>query len=572
MLDIAIIGAGWSGLYAGRYARKHGLSFTILERREDLGGVWNFSKDRDVVTTMSTTVSTSSRTMTEASDFPMPEKVGHFFHWSDALEYLNAYADEFRLREHLKFGASVIRTERDDDGWTVSYEQKSADGATVTRRVRAKRLAVCTGVHSRKRLASGPIASFGGELIHSGDIKAVRDLNITAADHVIVYGGGETASDMIDELAKTRARVTWAISGGQHFYRRTAVDERLPAGVFDRHTSALDINITTMHRVLSDIPDRQPGIRVLTNLLCTGSLMGYQGHGVPEWSNDIPTGHAFFNKAGHSVEFVRSGRVKAAGAITKTDGNRVTFESGESVEATRIIYCFGYQPSFPFLPEAYRERDPSRLLQLIFDPVDPTLAFFGLARPTWSSLPFMTELQCGYAFKVFAGEIALPETIEERVRQADAFCDMRAKHFPKTRLNTLVDPVQYYESFVKLERNPVFTLRGFLRAPWRTIKLATVPISPRLSRCRDDADLEGIEPMTTPPIGRALRFLECSNALTYVTLCVLIIPLCRLLRIDDIADWFGRRKLAKGRVVGYAGPKRSGFASGPRPELEHGRS
>ena len=72
-LDVCIIGAGWSGLYACKYALENGLQPIVLERREGLGGVWNYTDDPATTTVMKSTVSSSSRVVTEASDFFMDE-------------------------------------------------------------------------------------------------------------------------------------------------------------------------------------------------------------------------------------------------------------------------------------------------------------------------------------------------------------------------------------------------------------------------------------------------------------------------------------------------------------------
>jgi phytoene dehydrogenase-like protein len=39
LVDVCIIGAGWSGLLSCKYALEKNLSVTVLERRGNLGGV-----------------------------------------------------------------------------------------------------------------------------------------------------------------------------------------------------------------------------------------------------------------------------------------------------------------------------------------------------------------------------------------------------------------------------------------------------------------------------------------------------------------------------------------------------
>ena len=37
---VAVIGAGWSGIYALKWLKQHGLEATVFEKSQSLGGVW----------------------------------------------------------------------------------------------------------------------------------------------------------------------------------------------------------------------------------------------------------------------------------------------------------------------------------------------------------------------------------------------------------------------------------------------------------------------------------------------------------------------------------------------------
>ena len=47
--DLIVIGAGWSGLLACKYAKENGLNVVVLEGRENIGGVWKFSEDPEIL-------------------------------------------------------------------------------------------------------------------------------------------------------------------------------------------------------------------------------------------------------------------------------------------------------------------------------------------------------------------------------------------------------------------------------------------------------------------------------------------------------------------------------------------
>lgn len=89
--DVIVVGAGWSGLLACKCVLEEGLTVMALEKRSDVGGLWCFTEDSDVITVMRNTKTTSSSSVTEMSDFPMPEEIGQFPKHEDVLKYLKSY-------------------------------------------------------------------------------------------------------------------------------------------------------------------------------------------------------------------------------------------------------------------------------------------------------------------------------------------------------------------------------------------------------------------------------------------------------------------------------------------------
>ena len=290
-MDVCIIGAGWSGLYACKYALENGMNPIVLERRSDIGGVWNYSEKPGTTTVMKSTVSSSSRVVTEASDFFMDEKVGHFMHHEEIINYLHSYIKNFNLAGHLEFNSTVEKIEKIDNKWRVSYEQ---DGQA--RQIMVDRIAVCAGLHNKKRDISELADKFSGKAIHSGDVKQILPTDYSENDHVVVYGGGETASDLVDLLVKTPAKVTWAIRGGQHFLRKTIFQQRSGTGKFYKHDFALDIIASPLINAISSFSKSAPGRRYITDWLSTGSVMKYQGHGVSNWKNEHNYAQQFFQQ------------------------------------------------------------------------------------------------------------------------------------------------------------------------------------------------------------------------------------------------------------------------------------
>ena len=467
-LDVCIIGAGWSGLYACKYALANGLKPMVLERRMEIGGVWNYSDDPTTTTVMKSTVSSSSRMVTEASDFFMDEKVGHFMQHEEVLNYLKQYSRHFGLDNHIQLGCNVSQVRKLGDSWEVVFQQQG-----VSKSIRAKKLAVCAGSNNKQKPLRGPVANFSGSLTHAGDIKELDPESFSSSDHVLVYGGGETASDLIDLLVQSPARITWAIRDGQHFLRKTPFHQRTGPGRFGKHDFPLDQLASPLIAAASPFKKGAPGRRYIADFLSTGRLSGYFGHGVSLWRNSRRYGQQFFNKNGHAVEHVTTGRVSAQNDVRSVEGKRVEFKSGARHNFSHIICCFGYQFDCPFLPSRYQSGNLDQHFHFVFPTDDPSLAFLGFARPIIGSIPLMTEMQCRWVFRVWSGKVALPSATEMQ-RQQDAMNHRWLERLPgRGRMRTLVHPSTYAAHLMKAAYPHQKPGDLFKRYPMRGFKFLT---------------------------------------------------------------------------------------------------
>lgn len=527
-MDVCIIGAGWSGIYACKYALENGLNPIVLERRADLGGVWNYSDDPEITTVMKSTISSSSRVVTEASDFFMDESVGHFMHHEDVIKYLRDYIEEFGLAKYLRFNCDVTSVRKENDQWTVTYDQ---DGETKT--LATDKLAVCAGLHNKKKMIGQPISNFSGHIIHAGDMKEINPSDFTENDRVLVYGGGETASDIIDLLVQTPAKVNWAIRGGQHFLRKSMFYQRKGVGLYDKHDFALDLLASPLINGLSSFSKGAPGRRYLADLFSTGSLGGYQGHGIPVWRNGYRYAQAFFNKNGHSAEHAKSGRVTPQNEVVSVDGNRVEFKSGDRESFTHIICCFGYQFHCPFLPEPYSTGKLEDFYQFVFPPNDPSLAFLGFARPIIGSIPLITEMQCLWTFRVWSGKAALKSEEEMKNHQVDINKRWDQRLPGRGNVRTLVLPSTYVAMMLKSAYPGRSPGAHFKKHPLRALKFMTWIPSGSIRKALDP-DISNEE------FNRLWK--QRSHGFLVGWLLPIWIAFSRLARIEKVIDWSVNRR------------------------------
>src|SRR5664279_2563871 len=98
-----VIGAGVSGLTAGKSLGDWGVAYTCFEASDDVGGNWYFRNPNGNSSAYRSLHIDISKPSISFRDFPMPDRYPDFPHHSQILEYLNAYADAFALRENIRF-------------------------------------------------------------------------------------------------------------------------------------------------------------------------------------------------------------------------------------------------------------------------------------------------------------------------------------------------------------------------------------------------------------------------------------------------------------------------------------
>lgn len=102
--QVAIIGAGISGILACKSVLEKGFRPIVFESRSGLGGVW--------AKTIASTKLQSPKTYFEFSDFPWPESIKTDYPCQQqVLEYFESYADHFDLIRYIKFNTMVMSIE-----------------------------------------------------------------------------------------------------------------------------------------------------------------------------------------------------------------------------------------------------------------------------------------------------------------------------------------------------------------------------------------------------------------------------------------------------------------------------
>ena len=192
-----IIGAGISGLCAAVEFARAGIDYVILERRQDLGGVWF-----------------DNRYPGAACDVPShlysfsfaPFDWSRFFAGSREIHaYLEQVADDFGIRQHVSFGSEVLEARYDEAAgrWDVDIVHAGRGPETL----RADLVLSCVGAFNKPRVPDVPgLDTFAGPSVHTARYpEAGIEL---AGRHVILIGNGASAMQVAPAIAGQVASLT----------------------------------------------------------------------------------------------------------------------------------------------------------------------------------------------------------------------------------------------------------------------------------------------------------------------------------------------------------------------------
>jgi cyclohexanone monooxygenase len=224
IVDIVVIGAGFSGLYMIYQARKLGFSVQGFEAGEDVGGTWFWNRypgARCDVESLEYSYSFSPE-LEEEWDWSLRYAEG-----PEILAYLNHAADRFDLRRHIQFETRVVSQCWDDE--QALWEVRSQDGG----RVRARFCVMATGNLSTPRVPDfAGLDRFKGRWYHSARWPA-EGVDFSG-QRVALIGTGATGIQMAPKIAEQAKHL--------HVFQRTP-NFSVPA-----RNTALDADTLRDHR------------------------------------------------------------------------------------------------------------------------------------------------------------------------------------------------------------------------------------------------------------------------------------------------------------------------------------
>ncbi len=306
-----VIGAGFVGLGMAQALKAAGIPYDQVDASDAIGGNWYHG-------VYETAHIISSRKITQFTHFPMPDDYPDFPSAQNMRDYLNAFANQFDLRQHIELNRTVNYVQPIENNlWKVTF----ADGE---QRI-YKGVLVCNGHHWCKRFPKFE-GEFNGEIIHSKDYKRPEQLR---GKRVLVIGGGNSACDIAAEAARVGAKCVLSLRESVWFLPKTFAGVPLSDLIhwwmpeWFQRLMAYGIMRLTFGKH-EDYSLSKPNYRV------------FDKH--PTINNEVPY-------------YIKHGRIIAKPAVRQLNGWKVEFVDGSCEEFDLIVCATGYYVAYPFLPQ-----------------------------------------------------------------------------------------------------------------------------------------------------------------------------------------------------------------------------
>lgn len=191
-VSVLIIGAGFSGLLMGIKLREAGVTdFVICEKGSSVGGTWR----DNIYPGVGCDIPSQQYCYSFA---PSPAWSHRFSYGKEIRQYLEAIADQYQLRSHLRLECAVTAANWTSAGWIVTFESGSQCCATV--------VIAATGVLHHPAYPKIPgLDRFAGAVMHTARWRTDIPLD---GRRVGIIGTGTSAAQVIPAITERVSQLT----------------------------------------------------------------------------------------------------------------------------------------------------------------------------------------------------------------------------------------------------------------------------------------------------------------------------------------------------------------------------
>ncbi|MCB1138746.1 MAG: NAD(P)-binding domain-containing protein [Leptospiraceae bacterium] len=385
---VCIIGAGCSGMAAAKALKDEGIPFDCYEKGSDIGGLWRFGNDNGVSNIYESLHINTHRDRMEYRDYPMPDDYPDYPSHRLIFSYFQDYARKFGLYNHIQFNTSVEHVEPEPDG---TYSVSLSDG----RQIHYDSVMVANGHHWSERWPDPMYPgqkNFKGIQFHAHRYVDPEKPHNLVGKNVLVVGMGNSAMDIAVELSRPGLARNVFLSGRRGAY---VFPKYLFGKPFDKLTEAFPVWVPFWFKEM---------VASLIFRIAVGKMSDF---GLPD--PDFGLGQAHPTISNEILGRFGSGDIKFRRGIQSMDARSIRFEDGSMEEIDAIVWCTGYNVSFPFFDEQFLSA-PDNALPLFhraIQPERPGICFVGLLQPLGPVMP-LSEAQSKWYAKYLTGKYALP--------------------------------------------------------------------------------------------------------------------------------------------------------------------
>ena len=419
-MRIAVIGAGSSGLVTLKYLLDiyPATDIVCFEKSYAVRGCWGNQRP-DFVST-STKYTTQFSCFRKWSPDIAPERnFEEFYRGAEFGDYLEAFATHFHLQERVRFGVELQHLECMDGGWSLLLAENGQE-----ERMTFDAVFLCTGLVNQK-------AQFAATAIPSTE-NPEGVCNAT----VVVVGGGESAADVANYLAKPEHNNTVFLSlrSGMRVSPRYHPIRGVPSD-FLRSRLLLSFE----KGVRNWVGERFVTFRIRFDRLLARWFPHQRANVNPdeqarvlrrEWDLKLKARakgglfNVFHNKSDEFLDAVAEQRLQIIGPpVDERWTDYFDFDRSATVPLSPdiLVYSTGYRSHLTDLSGGI-----IRLKDFYHGCVHTdmhNLFLIGFARPIIGNIPSICEMQARYTVGVLAGKYVLPTALNKKQNEAwDLLC------------------------------------------------------------------------------------------------------------------------------------------------------